>query len=92
MKQIVSAIALISVFAVGLSVAYSNEEPARPDGVAVSSWVALGTDAGFVITGGSDRNNMGVVTPSLSGYFVARRDGKWIKIEPELTERFSHAS
>jgi hypothetical protein len=92
MTKFTHAIALIGICAVGLSVAYSKEEPARPDGVAASSWIALGTDAGFVITGNADRNNLGVLTPSLSGYFVARRDGNWIKLEPELTERFSHAS
>ena len=59
MKRVVCATALLGICAVGLAVAYSKEERARPDGVASASWVALGTDAGFVITGSSNRNNLG---------------------------------
>ena len=92
MKQLFLIVALIGSGAISLSVAYSKDDSSRPDGIPLASWIAIGTDSGLVITHSGGRNTPGISIPSLSGYFVARKDGKWVMLEPELTDRFSHTT
>jgi len=72
-----------SALALALSLAFAHPDSARPHGVAANAWIPLTPDAGFVVTGGNSQLvNLGG-QPTVSGYLMARRDGKWFRLEPE---------
>jgi hypothetical protein len=50
-----------------------------PFGVSHDNWIALGEDVGFLIVQESEADGV----PSLRGYFLARRDGSWMRLDSE---------
>jgi hypothetical protein len=50
-----------------------------PTGVSAESWISLGPDAGFVVT----RENFGPGGAAVVGFFMARHDGKWVRLEAD---------
>jgi len=72
-----------SALALALSLALAHPDTPRPDSVAANAWIPLTADAGFVVTGtNSEMVKLGVA-PSVTGYLMARRDGKWLRLDPE---------
>lgn len=55
----------------------------RPAGVAANAWIPLTADAGFVVTGADSRRTIPGLASSVTGYLMARRDGKWVRLDPE---------
>jgi hypothetical protein len=53
-----------------------------PPGISTDNWIALGDRAGFVVTNGDSligsTGSVGVAT----GYFMLRRAGTWLRIDP----------
>jgi len=71
-----------------LSLALAHPDISRPDGVATNAWIPLTADAGFVVTGtNSEMVRLGGAPPSVTGYLMARRDGKWVRLDPEAGAR-----
>lgn len=66
--------------ALALSFASAHPDGARPEGVAANAWIPLTAEAGFVVTGASSRLG---AQPTVTGYLMARRQGKWVRLEPE---------
>jgi hypothetical protein len=50
MKKLVGLVVVGCLVAATLPLARAKSEGARPEGVSAEAWIALGTDAGFVIT------------------------------------------
>jgi hypothetical protein len=77
-----------SALALALSLALAHPDTPRPEGVAANAWIPLTADAGFVVTGtSSEMVNVGAER-SVTGYLMARRDGKWVRLDPEGGGRF----
>jgi hypothetical protein len=56
-----------------------------PPNVPVGSWLPLGVDWGFVVVAAELRSSTGIRRrePVVEGYFMARRSGVWIRLEPD---------
>jgi len=63
--------------------ATASPDAARPPGVAAQTRIPLGAEAGFVVTGTPPTSKVTTTTPAVSGYLMARRDGKWVRLEAE---------
>lgn len=76
--------AACAVLALVLSLAIASPDTAaRPAGVPPDAWIPLTADAGFVVTdAGSQRTRPGLAS-SVRGYLMARRGGKWVRLDPE---------
>lgn len=62
--------------------AVGSSAPARPPGISASSWVPLTRDLGAVIEQRMpDRDSDGRSLPAALGYFVARRNGHWLRLD-----------
>jgi hypothetical protein len=63
----------------------------RPPGVSEQAWIPLGVDAGFVVTErGSNAQDL-ADSPTVHGYLIAWRNGRWIRLDPENGARASPA-
>ncbi len=64
--------------------ARSGDAPAVPPGVAAHNWIPMGERAGFVITSAANdyKNGLRSEPNVLKGYFMLRRDGVWLRMEP----------
>jgi hypothetical protein len=85
-KKAVAFALCASALSLLLSLAIAHPDGSRPDGVASEAWIALSPEAGFVVTGAAH----GTTTPSLNGYLMARRDGKWMRLEPQTGGQLVH--
>jgi hypothetical protein len=82
-KAVASAVAG-SALLFALSLALAQPDGLRPEGVAANSWIALTADVGFVVTGNNSQMvRLGADRPSVTGYLMARRNGTWVRLEPE---------
>jgi hypothetical protein len=72
-----------SALALTLSLALAHPDTPRPEGVAASAWIPVSADAGFVVTRNDSRVTSSAAGPSVRGYLMARRDGKWVRLELE---------
>jgi hypothetical protein len=87
MKKAAVFAGAFSALALVLSLAFAHPDGARPDGVSANAWIPLTPDAGFVVTGGNSQMAKLGVQPTVTGYLMARRDGKWVRLEPEAAGR-----
>ncbi len=71
------------VLALALSLASAHPDGARPEGVAADAWIPLTAEAGFVVTGANSQLTRLGAQPTVTGYLMARRKGKWVRLEPE---------
>ena len=83
MKRAAAIAVAASALALTLSLALAHPETPRPEGVAADAWISLSADAGFVVTGSDSQRTSSVAGASVRGYLMARRDGKWFRLEPE---------
>jgi hypothetical protein len=89
MKNAAAFAGACSALALVLSHASAHPDTgARPDGVPANAWIPLTADAGFVVTGGGSQMTTAGAAPAVRGYLIARRDGKWVRLEPEGGGRF----
>ena len=65
-----------------LSLALAHPDAGRPGGIAADAWIPLSPDAGFVVIGG-DRSGKAATGATVNGYLMARRDGRWLRLDPE---------
>jgi hypothetical protein len=65
-----------------------------PPNVSCDRWVALGLDWGFVVVAAEPSSSAGVARkePTVEGYFMARRNGVWVRLEPDSRPRVLPAS
>ena len=80
MNKILGFSLAASVLAIVITRALAGSDEVRPTGVPEKAWISMGTDAGFVITGYDSHAAQGAEGPMISGYFVARRSGHWIRL------------
>jgi hypothetical protein len=87
--SLLAGLALSSAFVLasanpGFVVANASSVPgaARPPGVAAQAWIPLGTEAGFVVTGTAPTSKS-TPMPAVNGYLMARRGGKWVRLEAQ---------
>jgi len=81
MKKTVAFLVIVSGLSLALSLALAHPEAARPAAVPADSWIALSPDAGFVVSGtAAGKPGTG---PAVDGFFMARRDGKWVRLDPD---------
>ena len=89
MKKAAAVAVVGSALLLVVSLALAHPDISRPDGVAANAWIPLTADAGFVVTGtNSEMVRLGGAPPSVTGYLMARRDGKWVRLDPEAGGRF----
>jgi len=81
MKKAAAFAVVGSALLLAVSVTRAQPETSPPDGVAANLWIPLTADAGFVVTGTLVR--LAGEPPSVTGYLMARRDGKWIRLDPQ---------
>ena len=74
-------------FVLSLACAHPNAA-ARPDGASVDAWIPLTANSGFVVTAGNPHVTGPGAVPSVRGFLMARRDGKWVRLDPEGVGRF----
>ena len=57
--------------------------PSPPPGIAADNWVPMGEAAGFVISGAGNNFRQGLKSESntISGYFMIRLKGSWMRVE-----------
>jgi len=89
MKRTVILVMLGSALALALPFVFAHPDESRPADVAANAWIPLGADAGFVVTH-SNSAKLGAA-PTVSGYLMARRDGKWVRLEVEAGGRLFEA-
>jgi hypothetical protein len=96
MKKSLLFLMVASVLSLALSPALAHPDTPRPDGVTAEAWISLGPDAGFVVTEGVWEakvvTNGAVelkrgINPTVNRYLMARRDGKWIRLDPQASAR-----
>jgi hypothetical protein len=88
MKKAAAVAVVGSALLLVVSLALAHPDISRPDGVAANTWIPLTPDAGFVVTGSnSEMVRLGGEPPSVTGYLMARRDGKWVRLDPEAGAR-----
>jgi hypothetical protein len=93
MKRAVAFTVAGSALTLFLSLALAHPDNARPDGIAANAWIPLTADAGFVVTGNNSQMvRLGGASPSVTGYLVARHNGKWVRLEPQGDGRVVPAS
>jgi hypothetical protein len=86
MKQKILAFATLGcAVAIGASLAYAHVQSDRPDGVSADAWISLGPDAGFVVTRPPQREKLGLMGASAIGFFVARYNHEWSRLDAENT-------
>ena len=81
---ILLAIAVVTAFAAGVvPLARSIEAANSPPGIASGNWIPMGDAAGFVITntGNDFRRGLRTEPNVVRGYFMARRDGSWFRVD-----------
>lgn len=83
MKRTVTLIMLGSALALVLPFVSAHPNDSRPSNVGANAWIPLGADAGFVVTGGNSQLAKLGAAPAVSGYLMARRDGKWVRLDVE---------
>jgi|HubBroStandDraft_4_1064222.scaffolds.fasta_scaffold2468809_1 hypothetical protein len=89
MKKAAAFAVVGSALLLVMSLALAHPDIPSPDGVAANAWIRLAPDAGFVVTGSnSEMVRLGGEAPSVTGYLMARRDGKWVRLDPESGARF----
>jgi len=86
MKKAAAFAVVGSALLLAVSVTLAHPETSRPDGVAANLWIPLTADAGFVVTGTNSVRLAGE-SPSVTGYLMARRDGKWVRLDPQAGGR-----
>jgi hypothetical protein len=77
-------VALAIVFAAGFQ-SCSYLFPSPPRDVSAESWIALGSGWGFVVVEPGPWSNARIAPnyPTVTGYFMARRKGVWVRLEPD---------
>jgi hypothetical protein len=84
MNKAAAFVVLGSTLILTLSLARAHSDSPRPEGVAPNAWIPLTADAGFVVTGNNSQMvRLGGERPAVTGYLVARHDGKWVRLEPQ---------
>ena len=74
MNKALSILLAIAIAALVAPFASSIGVPSSPPGIAEGTWIPMGEAAGFVITGSGESS-------SLKGYFMARREGIWFRVD-----------
>jgi hypothetical protein len=88
MKKAAAFAIVGSALLLAVSLALAHPDIPRPDGVAANAWIPLTADAGFVVTGtNSEMVRLAGEPTSATGYLVARREGKWVRLDPEAGGR-----
>jgi hypothetical protein len=85
MKKAGAFVLIGAAASLALSLAFAHPGPDRPPGVSTESWIALSPDAGFVVTA----NSLDPQGRYVHGYLMARRDGKWVRLDPETAGRLT---
>jgi hypothetical protein len=81
MKKALGFVLIGSAMWLVLSLALAHPDAERPGGIAADAWIPLSPDAGFVVAGArSGKADMGA---TVNGYLMARRDGRWLRLDPE---------
>jgi hypothetical protein len=84
MKKAAAFAGACAALALVLSLALAHPyAAARPAGVSANAWIPLTADAGFVATGSDPQMSRPGPASSVRGYLMARRDGKWVRLDPE---------
>ena len=91
MKRTSVLVLVGSALALSLSLAFAHPDASRPPDVAANNWIPLAADAGFVVTGGNLQTATLGVPPAVSGHLMARRNGKWVRLDVEGGGRFVEA-
>jgi hypothetical protein len=91
MKKAPVLVLVGSALALALSFASAQPDVSRPPNVAASDWIPLAQDAGFVVTGGNSQTATLGLAPAVSGHLMARRNGKWVRLDVEGGGRFVEA-
>jgi hypothetical protein len=82
MKKVIGLM-LATAVVVGVSqYAVSSVAPPLPPGISADNWIILGDRAGFVITNGDSLIGSTTSVGVAKGYFMLRRAGIWLRIEP----------
>ena len=81
MKKLWAIVVIGCVVGIATPLVLAQGGAAKPDGIAADSWVPLGNDAGFVVT--REVSGSLTVPGALNGFFMARRAGNWVRLEPE---------
>ena len=82
MNKSAAVLLLGCALAATLTLALATPGESIPENVRPESWIALGSDAGFVITR-PNAQDAHAGNKEIHGYFVARHDGKWVRIIAE---------
>jgi hypothetical protein len=89
MKNATAFVGACSAVTLVLSLACAHPDAAaRPDGASVDAWIPLTANSGFMVTAGNSQVTGPGAVPSVRGYLMARRNGKWIRLDPEGAGRF----
>ena len=87
MNTVAKLVAVGCALVAAASLAFATSESERPGGVAPDAWVSLGSGFGFVITNVPERDVPGGGAVGLHGFFVARHNDKWARLEPDNSMR-----
>jgi hypothetical protein len=82
MKKTLGFVLIGSALWLVLSLALAHPDAERPGAISADAWIPLSPDAGFVVTGGARSGKPGM-GPTVNGYLMARRDGRWLRLDPE---------
>ena len=82
MNKALSILLAIAITAIVVPIARSVGTATPPPGILQSDWIPLGDAAGFVITAAGDlRKGLRAEPNSVKGYFMARREGAWFRVD-----------
>ena len=84
MKSTISRILLVACLCTLCFVAGAQPQSVSPPGIAADRWLPITPTLGFVITGGGTPGMPpSSAVSTVTGYFMAVKDGKWIRLDVE---------
>lgn len=83
MKKLIGIVFSAAILIGTVSIAQRVDASRSPPGLSAQNWIAIGDDAGFVVTTGEFQGSVRA-TGTLQGYFMVRRAGVWFRVAASM--------
>ena len=84
MKSLSGLLLALAIVVTAVPYARSVGTPSSPPGIPAKSWIALGDDAGFVITSGASVPSATRSSPgTVNGYFMVHQGKLWLRVDSQ---------
>ena len=90
MNKLLSLLLIATIAIAAIPYARGLGSPEAPPGIPADHWISMGNAAGFVITDTANDLRKGLRTDpnAVKGYFMIRRAGTWLQVDPTPANAF----